>query len=173
MTATKEQERKALAQIKKIVESLGEDSYIATAFEGCFEIAESNIDNDFADSLYHRAMSYEHDINRFKGQLSESENARLRHEKKIESLEAELNEVNRNTLSYEDLDHIVQVLSEKRMDEEARMATAAEVIVEYADAPKSDEFLRGLRIHREAKGIIAVVTALIERVKNVALGGTG
>lgn len=31
---TKEQERKALAQIKKIVESLGEGSYIATAFEG-------------------------------------------------------------------------------------------------------------------------------------------
>jgi hypothetical protein len=39
---TKEQERKALAQIKKIVESLGEDSYIGTAFEGCFEDAETN-----------------------------------------------------------------------------------------------------------------------------------
>lgn len=34
---TKEQERKALEQIKKIVDSLGADSYIATAFDGCFE----------------------------------------------------------------------------------------------------------------------------------------
>ena len=51
MTATKAQERKALEQIKKIVESLGNDSYIATAFEGCFEIAESNIENDFASSM--------------------------------------------------------------------------------------------------------------------------
>ena len=33
---TKAQERKALEQIKKIVESLGADSYIATAFEGVF-----------------------------------------------------------------------------------------------------------------------------------------
>ena len=31
---TKEQERKALEQIKKIVDSLGADSYIATAFDG-------------------------------------------------------------------------------------------------------------------------------------------
>lgn len=48
---TKEQERKALEQIKKIVEGLGENSYIGTAFEGCFEIAEDNIKNDFACSM--------------------------------------------------------------------------------------------------------------------------
>lgn len=48
---TKDQERKALAQIRKIVEGLGEDSYVATAFEGCFEIAEENIDNDWACSM--------------------------------------------------------------------------------------------------------------------------
>ena len=51
MTATKDQERKALEQIRKIVEGLGEDSYIGTAFEGCFEIAEDNIENDFANSM--------------------------------------------------------------------------------------------------------------------------
>ena len=48
---TKEQERKALEQIRKIVEGLGTDSYIATAFDGCFEIAEENIENDFALSM--------------------------------------------------------------------------------------------------------------------------
>jgi len=51
---SKEQERKALAQIKKIVAGLGEDSYIATAFEGCFEIAEQNIENDWACSMKQR-----------------------------------------------------------------------------------------------------------------------
>ncbi|MBP5461178.1 MAG: hypothetical protein J6Y20_03540 [Lachnospiraceae bacterium] len=58
---TKEQERKALAQIRKIVAGLGEDSYIATAFEGCFEIAEENIENDFACSLKQRLDSAEHE----------------------------------------------------------------------------------------------------------------
>lgn len=48
---TKEQERKALEQIRAIVKDLGDDSYIATAFEGCFEIAAENIENDAACSM--------------------------------------------------------------------------------------------------------------------------
>lgn len=47
---TKAEERKALEQIRKIVEKLGENSYIGTAFEGCFEMAEENIENDFGNS---------------------------------------------------------------------------------------------------------------------------
>lgn len=54
---TKEQELKALARIQKIVAELGEDSYVGTAFAGCFEIAESNIENDFACSMQDRAAS--------------------------------------------------------------------------------------------------------------------
>lgn len=48
---TKNDERKALEQIKKIIEELGDDSYIAVAFEGCFDIAEENINNDFTCSM--------------------------------------------------------------------------------------------------------------------------
>ena len=59
---TKEQERKALEQIKKIVEGLGEDSYIGTAFEGCFEIAETNIENDWACSYKQENESLEERI---------------------------------------------------------------------------------------------------------------
>lgn len=51
---TKEQERKALEKIRKIVEELGENSYVGTAFEGCFEDAEENINNDFALSMNDR-----------------------------------------------------------------------------------------------------------------------
>lgn len=47
---SKDQERKALEQIRKIVAGLGEESYIGKAFEGCFEIAQDNIDNDFWNS---------------------------------------------------------------------------------------------------------------------------
>ena len=42
--ATKQQERAALEKIRKIVAELGPDSYIATAFDGCFEDAEANVD---------------------------------------------------------------------------------------------------------------------------------
>lgn len=56
---TKAEEYKALDQIKQIVSALGADSYIAIAFEGCFEVAEGNIDNDFACSMKQRAESAE------------------------------------------------------------------------------------------------------------------
>lgn len=56
---TKEQERKALEQIRKIVAELGEGSYIATALDGMFEDAEENIENDFALSWKDRAQTAE------------------------------------------------------------------------------------------------------------------
>ena len=43
MVVTKDEEFKALEKIRKIVDGLGEDSYIGIAFEGCFEVAEDNI----------------------------------------------------------------------------------------------------------------------------------
>lgn len=67
---TKAQERKALEQIRKIVEGLGEDSYIGTAFEGCFEIAEENIEFDFAISMKDKVQSAK---NRLDGQTKRNE----------------------------------------------------------------------------------------------------
>ncbi len=49
--ATKEQEREALEKIKALVAELGPQSYLATAFDGAFEDAETNIENDFAFSM--------------------------------------------------------------------------------------------------------------------------
>ena len=57
--ATKDQEREALAKIKAMVEELGPNSYLRTAFDGCFEDAENNIENDFGDSWKARAEHYD------------------------------------------------------------------------------------------------------------------
>lgn len=47
---SKDDERAALEKIRKIVKGLGENSYVATAFLGAFELAEENIDYDAAFS---------------------------------------------------------------------------------------------------------------------------
>lgn len=87
---TKEQERKALEQIRKIVAGLGENSYIATAFEGCFEIAEQNIDNDFACSMKQRWEKAEADSEYFNDVANHEAAEVQRLEKKIEQLKKEL-----------------------------------------------------------------------------------
>lgn len=67
--ATKEQERKALEQIMKIMESLGEDSYIATAMQGMIEDARENIENDFALSMKDRVEDEKKKLAIREGQL--------------------------------------------------------------------------------------------------------
>lgn len=66
MITTKEQERAVLEKIKKIVEDLGENSYVGTAFEGCFEIAEDNIANDLSCSMMQKADAACNDMFYFK-----------------------------------------------------------------------------------------------------------
>lgn len=48
---TKKQEREALQKIEAIIESMGKDSYIGMAFDGCCEMAADNIENDFGNSM--------------------------------------------------------------------------------------------------------------------------
>lgn len=47
---TKADERAALELIRGILAELDPAGYVNTAFEGCCDVAESNIDNDFANS---------------------------------------------------------------------------------------------------------------------------
>ena len=51
VNATKEQERETLEKIKAMVAELGPQSYLKTAFEGVYEVAEMNIDEDAAYSF--------------------------------------------------------------------------------------------------------------------------
>ena len=85
---TKEDERKALAKIKKIVESLGEDSYVGTAFEGCFEIAESNIENDWACSMKQRSDNWEIECGKLCSKIDELKRE-LEEEKRLHALQLE------------------------------------------------------------------------------------
>ena len=54
---TREQEKKALEQIKEIIAGLGKDSYIAIAMDGMIDDAEDNIENDWAMSWKDRAVT--------------------------------------------------------------------------------------------------------------------
>lgn len=74
--ATKEQERKALEQIKKIVAELGPDSYVGTALRECFDDAEKNIENDWALSMYDRWQYAEHNLETEKAKARELEDAK-------------------------------------------------------------------------------------------------
>lgn len=72
VSATKEQERKAVEQIRAILATLGPDSYTATALDGCLEIAEQNIEFDFADSMKGRLEVAEAEVAKLREKLASS-----------------------------------------------------------------------------------------------------
>lgn len=76
---TKDQERQAIEKIRKIVEGLGENSYVGFAMDGILELAEDNIREDTAYSMKERAEIAQKDARK-----AEKENKDLK--KEIEDL---------------------------------------------------------------------------------------
>lgn len=139
---TKEQERKVLAQIKKLVEELGEDSYIGTAFEGCFEIAEQNIENDWACSMKDRAEIAERKLNALELRYNQD----VDHLQGVkEHLEKELNEYNKRVSGFE------LSLENAREDKEDAKAEANDLARGLEEALEENEALKTEIVNLKAK----------------------
>lgn len=118
--ATKEQERKALEQIKAIVEGLGEDSYVRKAFEGCFEDAEENIRLDVWVSMRDRFEQARED-------LSELAKLETKSRKRAESLAKQLEReqewkpyMDTHNVSQAEYESIAKDAAKELTDEEAK-----------------------------------------------------
>lgn len=158
MMATKEQEMAALKKIRKIVEGLGENSYIGTAFEGCFEIAEENIESDFACSMKQRWESATEEAKQLRD-LAEALKAEL--ETKEERLEA----AERRTFSVADLDNIYAIVSRERTKAMEKADTEGRNIVKFADDPSSEDFKRSVNRHRTNLKLAEAYGNMIEIIR--------
>lgn len=123
---TKDQERKALEQIRKIVEGLGEDSYIGMAMIGVLEDAKENIENDWACSNYDRWQTAEQKLEQTKQgnldlqeKLNEAKNQNLDLKKRIEDLENRCGEYHKN---------VIESWNKFRAEEDKRLAAEEEII---------------------------------------------
>ena len=159
--ATKEQERQALQKIRKIINDLGEGSYVGTAFEGCFEIAEENIDKDTAFSMRGqrdmlaekcRELHIQLDAARADYEESKAELELERNElqKRYDSLAWQLKELNSRTLSSNDMLYIASLLSTEIEKIDSVIENAAARIIEFADQPSQHEFASAVKEHRDA-----------------------
>lgn len=176
--ATKRNERETLEVIRQLVADLGEQSYLATAFQGCFEIAEENIENDFADSLRGRldgALSkidkLEAQIEELKDQLSESqkdwEASHAANHVLAEEKDAEIASLRARVLSEEDLERVVSILGDRVSEAEEMAEKAASEIVRLAEDPASREFQRAVSMHRNHSTYAKSIRELLGRVDSI------
>lgn len=173
--ATKQQERDTLAAIMKMVEELGPQSYLATAFDGCFEIAEQNIENDFADSMKDRWIHADMQLNSANGAIEELKEQLAESQRDLEAAHdtaraiaetnnAEIAALRERLLSHDDLTVVIHLVTEKRLALEPEVKNAAERIVEAAAEPESATFQNAVKDHRVAKSDFDYYTALLERL---------
>lgn len=125
--ATKDQEREALEKIKAILDTLGLDSYVGTAFEGRLEIAEENIENDFAFSMKQRVETAVVENSRLKERVKELEDKLAESEKDYEAAHAAAHLVaDEKDAEIQRLKTQVQELSEKLASAEEALEDANE-----------------------------------------------
>lgn len=173
--ATKQQERDALAAIKKMVEELGPQSYLATAFEGCFEDAEANIENDFGDSYKRRCESLERKLDEADETIEQMKNdikllsSALENERAL--TKSLYQRIEQETVSTTDLAHLAKLAEKDLAEAEQRRDEAAQKIVAYADNPTSEEFRQAVADHRNAQASVEAKKERLARlvtIKNAA-----
>ena len=158
VSATKEQERETLEKTKEMIAELGPQSYLATAFEGCFEDAEQNIEDDAAYSMKarleiqaQRAIERGHEVDRLKADIAAAQS-------KIEILQSQfdfasqhIKKLERQQLPEElRRDLWVMVTSEAEASR-ARMAEAADKMAAGADHPGCVLFKESVARYRAEK----------------------
>ena len=159
---TKEQELKALEQIKKIVSNLGADSYIATAFEGCFEIAEDNIENDFACSMKQRAEHYmelyenlQDEYYTLKASADEVAAAREKDVEKateiIDKMQDRISKLNKRTPDAAHYKQIWSLVYDSIENNKAWMDTYADTMADFSDAPADIAFVNAAKNYKKCR----------------------
>ena len=155
--ATKEQERAALKKIRKIVADLGEGSYLSYAFDGCFDIAEQNIENDFSISM----LAARNEA------LEREEKAEKRVKiatEKVDELRSQILHMQKHTLTLPDLETCHAVVRRSGTDAWDTMMSLAEKVVELAEQPESVAFKDAVAAHRRQKKLVEAYDELTGRI---------
>ncbi len=123
---TKDQERKALEQIREIVEGLGEDSYIGMAMTGVLEDAKENIENDWACSNYDRWQTAEQ-------KLEQTKRGNIELQEKVRTLESRCLELKQQLMHKESAlnscsDNAIEYCNKFRAEEDKRIMAEEQII---------------------------------------------
>ena len=156
--ATKEQERETLEKIKAMVAELGPQSYLKTAFEGVYEVAEMNIDEDAAYSFPGRVSLLEEQLkemgSKYNAARSDAEvlNSQLDHvREQIAAAQEQIATLKRGHLP-EELRRDLWVMTTTEAEaSRARMAEAAEKMAVGADNPACVLFKDSVALYRAEK----------------------
>lgn len=158
VNATKEQERETIEKIKAMVAELGPQSYLATALEGVFELAEMNIDEDAAYSFPGRVDLLEEQLkeagskyNSAKRDAEVAQKALADAEAQLAAAQEQIAALKRQQLPEELRRDLWVMVTTEAEASRARMADAAEKMAVGADNPGCVLFKDAVALYRAEK----------------------
>jgi len=156
--ATKEQEREALETIRALLADLGPQSYLRTAFEGCLEDAEQNIEDDAAYSMKarfeleaQRAIDRGHEIDQLKAEIKRLNSGIEELIQKDDERKAALERLAEKQLSEQFRQDLMEMTTAEAQASRARMAKAADMMALCADNPACVGFKEAVDEYRKEK----------------------
>lgn len=149
--ATKQQERDALETIRKIVAGLGPQSYLAAAFDGCFQDAEDNIDDDAAYSMKARYESSEEKLREMSGNYIAAKRDATVLREQLEKAQEQIKALERRQLSEELRRDLWMLVTTEAEASRARMAKSADMVVVCSDNPGCVGFVESVADYRKEK----------------------
>lgn len=158
VTATKAQKREALEKIKAMIEELGPQSYLKTAFEGVFEDAEENIEFDAAFSMKQRYESSEEKLREMADNYTTAKQDAADLDEQLKKAQEQIRAANERIMSLERRqiseglrrDLLAMVTTEAEASR-ARMAKSADMIVVCSDNPGCVGFVESVADYRKEK----------------------
>ena len=139
--ASGQREAYAIEEIQQILDSLGENSYVRWALDGCLDDARQNIAEDACFSMKSRWENAEKALEKARELNAEQAEKLHNAEKKVAELEA-------RTLGVNDINTCRVTVRNMIALDENRRNEAADDIVRYAESPTSKEFMHAVAVHR-------------------------
>ena len=171
-TATKEQERETLEKIKAMIAELGPQSYLAAAFDGCFEDAEQNIEDDAAYSMKARleiqaqqAAERAYEIDRLKADLAAAQSKVDTLQSQFDFASQHIKKLERQQLPTWLHGSIYSPVAEEVGIAQKQMEQSAETMAHYADTPQDIAFVNAVKSYRavkEHRGVCEQIIAGLE-----------
>lgn len=169
---TKQEERNLLKKIEKLIAEAGEDSYIGTAFAGCVQMAETNIENDWACSYQNTIEHANKQIEALKEANAKNAPAIEHLEKKLAEKDEEINQL-RQQLRAEKKKQIPadlyinlwQTIEGQERQAKEEIEKTAEYLSLYADEPSDIAVANGLQRLQQAHQKRNDATKLLEELE--------
>lgn len=174
---SKATENEQLTKIKNILRGLGPDSYCAAAFDGCVEIAEDNIRDDFVNSMKHNFESASEKESQLAAQLAKAKEDLKKATANANLAAMEADEAKRELAAAKDaqipadvLDRLAEIMSEKAKDAESLALHNADCMIAYlgqaGNADAADAAARYAGAYQAARREQNAAEALLEALNN-------